>query len=52
MVRQYLEFEQAHGWKSNPAEFPAAMRKAFLEIETRPRQFENIPLSRDAERAR
>jgi hypothetical protein len=46
MVRQYLEFEKAHGWKSNAAEFPAAKRKAFLEVETRLRKFENIPLWR------
>ena len=52
MVRQYLEFEKSHGWKSDAAEFPAAKRKAFLEIETRLREFENIPLSRDVERTR
>jgi hypothetical protein len=42
MVRQYLNFQKAHGWKSDASKFPADKAEAFKAIETRLREFQNI----------
>ena len=34
---------ERHGWKSDPSTFPTKLRRPFLAVETRLREFENIP---------
>jgi hypothetical protein len=49
-VRQYLDFQESNGWKSDVSRFPPDQREKFLAIETRLREFQNIEMRRDAER--
>ncbi|TDI64931.1 MAG: hypothetical protein E2O90_08620 [Alphaproteobacteria bacterium] len=39
----YLKHLERHGWKSDPSTFPTKLRRPFLAVETRLREFENIP---------
>ena len=43
-VHKYLNNVFANGGRSNPNTFPPKLKDAFLSIETRLREFQNIPL--------
>ena len=44
-VELYLKHLQSQGWISNASKFPPKQRRNFLAIETRLREFENIPFN-------
>ena len=46
-VRDYLEHQHRQGWRSDKATFPPAVRQRFINIETRLREFADIPYSRN-----
>ena len=46
-VRDYLEHQGDQGWQSDKATIPSAVRQKFINIETRLREFEDIPYSRN-----
>ena len=41
-VREYLDHQERHGWKSDAATFPDNLRRSFLSVETRLREFSQI----------
>ena len=46
-VRDYLEHQRGQGWRSEKATFPDEVRQKFINIETRLREFADIPHSRN-----
>ncbi len=46
-VRDYFEHQRRQGWRSDKTTFPAEVRQRFINIETRLREFADIPYSRN-----
>ena len=42
IVNMYLKHLKAHNWRSDPSTFPEKLRRAFLAVETRLREFQGI----------
>ena len=49
MLRDYLNFEEKNGWKSDFSKLPEEKADAFKAIETRLREFQDIEVVKDAE---
>src|SRR5262249_19044039 len=49
MLPEYLNFEEANGWKSDFSKLPEEKADAFKAIETRLREFQNIEIFKDVE---
>jgi hypothetical protein len=44
MVKQYLDHQRRHNWTTNPKTFPKNKKNQFLSVETRLREFQNVPV--------
>ena len=44
MVKQYLDHQRRHNWTTNPKTFPKNKKDQFLSVETRLREFQNVPV--------
>ncbi len=44
MVKQYLDHQRRHNWTTNPKTFPKNKKDQFLGVETRLREFQNVPV--------
>ncbi len=44
MVKRYLDHQRRHNWTTNPKTFPKNKKDQFLSVETRLREFQNVPV--------